>query len=557
MSKTKVSKNAFRRQQKKLRKEEAPAPAEVIVSEPVFRLDKFEDGAKPDSTTSKEATTTSNCDSFDADLQGLSEYKKIFQRFQISQHDSGTGQEGGEQLAWSEENDNIPDDTENAMPKKSKKQRKRENKLSVAELKAMARKPELVEWTDADSSDPLLLLTIKSHRNIVPVPAHWSLKREYLSSKRGIEKPPFRLPKFIADTGIAEMRDAALEKQAEQSLKQKQRERVQPKMGRLDIDYAKLYNAFFKFQTKPELTRFGEVYYEGKEFETNLRHLRPGELSDELKEALGMQPGFAPPWLLNMQRFGPPPSYPALRIPGVNCPPPAGSSWGFGPGQYGKPPVDDNNKPLYGGDIFGIAQMRQTDASDEFIDKSLWGELRPSEEDSEEEEEEDEDEEEDGTASPSGIETGLHTAFPSDIGGLESVAGDFNLRKHRAFEAEENFGSRQAYQVLEEQKTNINGFLGSDRKYNLNNPPANIPVLGSQDSRKRKAGDVDVSVDVDTLIGNGKLSKDEIAKQYQAQSQDRTRQWTVDQDDLSQMIAEESRKRLKKDIEKREEKKRR
>jgi splicing factor 3B subunit 2 len=95
-----------------------------------------------------------------------------------------------------------------------------------------------------------------------------------LSSKRGIEKPPFRLPKFIADTGIAEMRDAALEKQAEQTLKQKQRERIQPKMGRLDIDYTKLYNAFFKFQTKPELTRFGEVYYEGKEFETNLKHLR-------------------------------------------------------------------------------------------------------------------------------------------------------------------------------------------------------------------------------------------------------------------------------------------
>lgn len=70
------------------------------------------------------------------------------------------------------------------------------------------------------------------------------------------------------------MRDAALEKQAEQTLKQKQRERVQPKMGRLDIDYTKLYNAFFKFQTKPELTRFGEVYYEGKEFETNLKHLR-------------------------------------------------------------------------------------------------------------------------------------------------------------------------------------------------------------------------------------------------------------------------------------------
>jgi hypothetical protein len=29
-------------------------------------------------------------------------------------------------------------------------------------------------------------------------------------------------------------------------------------MGKLDIDYQKLYEAFFRFQTKPELTRYGE-----------------------------------------------------------------------------------------------------------------------------------------------------------------------------------------------------------------------------------------------------------------------------------------------------------
>jgi len=485
----------------------------------------------------------------------------VLQRFQERTADRAIGsQHEKEQVIWDEDNDNIPDEeAEQAAARKSKKQRKRENKLSVAELKAMALKPELVEWTDADSPDPRLLLSIKSHRNVVPVPAHWSLKREYLSSKRGIEKPAFRLPKFIADTGIAEMRDAALEKQAEQTLKQKQRERVQPKMGRLDIDYTKLYNAFFKFQTKPELTRFGEVYYEGKEFETNLKHLRPGELSDELREALGMQPGFAPPWLLNMQRFGPPPSYPALRVPGVNAPPPPGSSWGFGPGQFGKPPVDDNNKPMYGGDIFGLAQARQADIAGEAVDKSLWGELLPPEEDEEEEDDEDEDEEdeeegdEDGRASPSGMETGIHTGLPSDIGGMDSIAGDFNLRKRRGFDTEETSRPRQAYQVVEEQTTNISGFMGSDRRYNINNNQASsIPLLGSQDSRKRKAGDVDVSVDLDALQREGKLSKDEVTKQYEAQRQDQSKHWTVDQDDLSQMIAEESRKRLKKDQERRD-----
>lgn len=65
---------------------------------------------------------------------------------------------------------------------------------------------------------------------------------------------------FIADTGIATQRDAIKEKEEGQSLKQKTRERVQPKMGKIDIDYQKLHDAFFKYQTKPKMTEFGELY---------------------------------------------------------------------------------------------------------------------------------------------------------------------------------------------------------------------------------------------------------------------------------------------------------
>ena len=36
------------------------------------------------------------------------------------------------------------------------------------------------------------------------------------------------------------------------------RERVQPKMGKVDIDYQKLHDAFFKFQTKLSVFDFGE-----------------------------------------------------------------------------------------------------------------------------------------------------------------------------------------------------------------------------------------------------------------------------------------------------------
>lgn len=36
------------------------------------------------------------------------------------------------------------------------------------------------------------LLTMRSS---VPVPAHWNAKRDYLAGKRGMEKPPYLLPR--------------------------------------------------------------------------------------------------------------------------------------------------------------------------------------------------------------------------------------------------------------------------------------------------------------------------------------------------------------------------
>lgn len=54
-----------------------------------------------------------------------------------------------------------------------------------------------------------------------------------------------------------------------------------------------------------------------------------------------------------MQRYGPPPSYPRLKIPGLNVPIPEGCSFGYHAGGWGKPPVDETGKPLYG-DVFGM-----------------------------------------------------------------------------------------------------------------------------------------------------------------------------------------------------------
>lgn len=48
-------------------------------------------------------------------------------------------------------------------------------------------------------------------------------------------------------------------------MKSKMREKVRPKMGKIDIDYQKLHDAFFKWQTKPKLTIHGDLYYEVRE----------------------------------------------------------------------------------------------------------------------------------------------------------------------------------------------------------------------------------------------------------------------------------------------------
>lgn len=210
-----------------------------------------------------------------------------------------------------------------AEQKISKKKQKQMTRITVAELKQKVSRPELVELHDVTANDPLFLLQLKSVKNSVAVPRHWSSKRRYLQGKRGYEKPPFLLPDFIRQTGIMEMRDSIQDKEGGKTLKAKTRERVQPKVGSLQMDYQRLHDAFFKWQTKPKLSIHGDLYYEGKEFEKKYK-MKPGELSNDLRRALGMPTGqnahrYPPPWLSAMRQHGGPPSYPYLRIPGLNA----------------------------------------------------------------------------------------------------------------------------------------------------------------------------------------------------------------------------------------------
>ena len=226
----------------------------------------------------------------------------------------------------------------------------------------------MVEAHDISAPDPDFLIQLKSVSGTVPVPRHWGRKRKYLQGKRGYEKKPFALPDFLVQTGITELRDTLAQEEAGQSAKQKNRSRVAPKLGAMDVDYKTLHDAFFKHQTKPNtLTVFGDLYYEGKELETNLDQLQPGSpLSQALRDALGMVADTAPPpWLLNMQRYGPPPSYPNLKIPGLNAPLPSPDChYGYHAGGWGKPPLDAYGRPVYGGNPFDPPGSRAQSSSD-------------------------------------------------------------------------------------------------------------------------------------------------------------------------------------------------
>lgn len=87
------------------------------------------------------------------------------------------------------------------------------------------------------SHHALPMAYLQAYRNTVSVPRHWSQKRKYLQGKRGIEKPPFKLPDFIEATGITEMRTTYQEKEDSKKMKAKLRDRMAPKMGKMDIDY--------------------------------------------------------------------------------------------------------------------------------------------------------------------------------------------------------------------------------------------------------------------------------------------------------------------------------
>lgn len=374
----------------------------------------------------------------------MEEYSSILKKF----NPESKGQDNMEvvnQLPPSSDSSSSEDSENEADSDKplSRRQQRLKSKISIADLKSTSEKPEAVAWYDADAPDPYLVVQLKTRVNAVDVPGHWLQKKEYLSMRRGVERPPFKLPKFIEDTGIAEMRNYDPE-----SLKKSQRERVQPKMGKLDIDYQKLHDAFFKHQTRPRLLGFGELYYEGREktdqYKEKVEKVCPGIISKRLRTAIGLPEDdvtIVPPWVKLMSLIGKPPAYATCIIPGVDEP--------------------------YANTGYRLQDSQNSDLSS--FKAPAWGSMEEGEESAEELDEEEEEDEKDangGTGNPDEDESEDNRGKED-----EEEPEKVELSEYTKFDTSNTTKAPLAqgslYTVLTEKKVSDHGKLGEGAAYDL------------------------------------------------------------------------------------------
>ncbi|XP_016112502.1 splicing factor 3B subunit 2-like [Sinocyclocheilus grahami] len=347
------------------------------------------------------------------------------------------------------DSDDSDEEARKDMPKLSKKKLRRMNRLTVAELKQLVARPDVVEMHDVTAQEPKLLVHLKATRNTVPVPRHWCFKRKYLQGKRGIEKPPFELPEFIKRTGIQEMREALQEKVQSGS----------------DIFLIRCVSLF------------------------------------------------------------------------------QGCSFGYHAGGWGKPPVDETGRPLYG-DVFGTNAIDfHAKAEEEEVDRTTWGELEASDEESSEEEEEEEESDEEKPD-----ETGFFTPADSGMitpGGFSSVPAGMEtpelieLRKKKIEEAMDGNETPQLFTVLPERRTGPVGaaMMASTHIYDM-----------STTVTSRKVGGVSVlggdSQGVEVALAPEELELDPMAMTQKYEEHVREQQ--VEKEDFSDMVAEHAAKQKQK-----------
>jgi len=232
------------------------------------------------------------------------------------------------------------------------------------------------------------------------------------------------------------------------------------------------------------------------------------QVKDEVKiNAKAVEHNCPTPWLIAQQRFGPPPAYPDLKIPGLNAPIPPGHEYGYGEGQWGKPPIGRDGQPLYG-NPFGMYFERDYNSMQP---KAHWGDLEDvsdddssdDEEDSSEEEEELPDGVQSGTAS--GITSGVTSGMGTGTISASSQSQDFSLRKKAGTDTPDS--QKALYTVVQQQESNVsNALFGSSHVYDFKNMDG-----GKEDMSRQR---VDVALDPQEMI-TGTLDENKLKRKFE------------------------------------------
>ena len=250
-----------------------------------------------------------------------------------------------------------------------------------------------------------------------------------------------------------------------------------------------------------------------------------------------------------MQRYGPPPSYPNLKIPGLNAPIPADATYGYHPGGWEKIPVNEYGEPLYG-DAFGQSERVDGIAFEKF-DQTLWSEFKYlyAEDDDEQYGEDDEDNDDQMDDEEDRID---ESGF-SSVDGMETPSGEFDLRKKTTStsQQQQEKDHRPLFQVIEQQVDNTaTGLIATNFRYVL--PSSSAPSSsGSAVERvemltRGKAQKTEVAFDPSEIEAHEGLTDELIIKKYHEKTQQNKDAGTFSHQDNSDLVAEQAAKMKKK-----------
>jgi splicing factor 3B subunit 2 len=239
-----------------------------------------------------------------------------------------------------------------------------------------------------------------------------------------------------------------------------------------------------------------------------------------------MQTGSPPPWLHHMQRVGMPPSYQTLRIPGMNAPRPPGTEYGYHPGGWGQPPLDE-----YGNALFPEAFSEPVEYDRmEFplLEGNHWGVLAKEEYESSEEEKEsseEEEEEEEAMAALAGVEI---SAAPvqeedTDLSGIETPLSGMETPSNIEATLRKTKKNKELYTVLEQRETSVSSgeLYGSSHLYVVpskkdkkqSSSTATVDLMKSQ-----RTEEIELSLDPSEIPD---LTEDALAKKFDREMADR------------------------------------